>query len=115
MANEIVPLFDLVRERTQNNGFKVQVWEGIGYELVWRQYSATGINIQVTPDKEVSKYLPYIYVITDDDEGCPLYTTIQTTSYGAIPMEEYKELQRAMSVAQAAAESIEAQFIQKDV
>lgn len=110
MANEIVPLFDLVRERTQDNGFKVQVWEGIGYELIWRQYSETGIDIHLTPDKEVSQYLPYIYVRTDD-EGRPLCTAIQTVSYGAIPMEEYKELQRAMSIAQAAAESVEAQFI----
>lgn len=112
MANKIVPMFDLVKERTQDNGFKVQTWEGIGYDLVWRQYSTTGVDIQVIPDKDVSEYLPYIYVRTDD-EGRPLYTTIQTTSYGAISTEEYKELQRAMVLALAAAESVELQFIQK--
>lgn len=113
MANEIVPLFDLVEERTRDNGFKFQVWEGVGYDLIWIQYSDNGIDILLTPDKEVSQYLPHIYVRTDD-EGRPLYPIIQTTSYGALTIEDYKELQRAMSIAQAAAESVEDQFIHKE-
>lgn len=103
-------MFELIEERTREDGYKVQRWEGIGYELIWRQYSATGIDIQVTPDRETSVFLPYIYVHTDD-EGRPLRATIQTTSYGSLPIEEYKVLQRAMTLAICAAEEIEAQFI----
>ena len=110
MANEITPMFDLVYERTNDRGYKVQIWEGVGYELRWEQYSSTGIDIRVSTDQKASKYLPYIYVRTDD-EGRPLHTVIQTASYGAIPLDQYEELQRAMAVAQAHAESIEAQFI----
>lgn len=112
MAKEITPMFDLVEEKTLSDGCRFQRWDGVGYELIWRQYSPVGINIQVTPDKETSRFLPYIYVNTDDD-GCPICATIQTTSYGSLRIEEYVELQRAMAIAQAAVESIEAQFINR--
>lgn len=110
MKKEIPPMFDLVEERIKSDGYRVQRWEGVGYELRWEQYSTTGIDIRVTPDKETSYYLPYIYISTDD-EGCPICATIQTTSYGSIPIDQYEELQRAMTIAICAAESIEAQFI----
>lgn len=107
---DITPMFDLIEERVQSNGYRVQRWQGVGYELIWRQYSPTGIDIQVTPDKETSSFLPYIYIRTDD-EGRPICATIQTTSYGSISLNEHAELQRAMALAQTHAESIEAQFI----
>ena len=102
--------FELIEERTREDGYKVQRWDGIGYELNWRQYPSGMVDIQVTPDRETSRFLPYIYVHSDS-EGRPTRATIQTTSYGSLPIEEYAELQRAMALAICTAEEIEAQFI----
>jgi len=110
MAYNNIPTFDLTEERTQSNGHKVLIFEGIGYELVWRQYSKHGIDIRVTPDRSTSRFLPYIYVHTDD-EGRPMRVSIETTAYGSLSIEEYGELQRAMTLAICAAEEIEARFI----
>ena len=110
MKQKISHTFDLVEERTKPNGDKIQFYEGIGYKLVLRQYSETGIDIHVTPDKEASKYIPYIYFHTDD-EGRPVSVSTQTVSYGSLSINEYAELQRAMVLAQVAAEEIEARFI----
>lgn len=110
MEGENTALFDMVEERTQSNGFKVRVWKWAAYTVVWRQYSSTGIDIQVTPDKAENKFLPYIYVGTDV-EGCPVRVKIQTTSYGDLSINEYRDLWYAMATAVVAAESIEAQFI----
>ena len=106
-------MFVLIEERTREDGYKVQRWESIGYELTRRQYPSGMVDIQVTPDKETSRFLPHIYVHTDN-EGRPIYATIQTVSYGSLPIEEYKVLQRAMTLAICAAEEIEAQFIHPD-
>ena len=110
MKQELTHSFELIEERTQSNGFKVRVYEGIGYELVWRQYSTLGIDIRVTPDKSASRFIPYIYVHTDD-EGRPDRVSIETTAYGSLSIKEYGELQRAMALAICSAEEIKARFI----
>ena len=101
-----------ISSKILSNGYPFQRWKGdkCGYELTYRQYSATGIDIHVIPNETASRYLPYIYVRTDD-EGSPTGVQIETISYGTLPAEEYKELQREMSYALAVAESIEEKFI----
>lgn len=111
MEGENTALFDMVEERTESDGFKVRVWKGAGYTLVWRQYSSTGIDIRITPNEGASKFCPCIYVVCDDDDGHPIKTIISTTSYGSLPVSDYKEFLRALENAALAAESIEAQFI----
>lgn len=101
--------FELIEEKTNGKGLRSQVWEDTGYGLRVDHYPNGAVNIRVFPDLTI-KYLPYIYVHTDD-EGHPTRTTIQTTSYGSLPVEEYKVLQRVMTIAIAAAEAIESQFI----
>lgn len=98
--------FTLIEEKTIGNGYLFQRWEGIGYEMTVRQYSPTGYDIHVTPDKECSRFIPWIYVFTDD-EGDPTQVHIETTSYGSLPIDQYAELQRAMTLAICAAEDVE--------
>lgn len=103
---ESLSSFELVETKTLKDGYLFQRWEGIGYEMTIRQYSETGFDIHVTPDKEYSLFIPRIY-IGSDDEGRPTDARIQTTSYGALSIEQYTELQRAMTLAICAAEDIE--------
>jgi len=108
--NTPVTLFEKDRERYDHDT-RIEVWEGTGYVMVKRIYLNGARYFDVIPDREVSRYLPYIYIHTDD-EGRPTGVSIQTTSYGSLNRESYKELMRAMALAEAHAEDIEVHHLQ---
>jgi hypothetical protein len=110
MANTKCPLFTLAEERTHSSGLKTQIYDGIGYRLVARQYPGDFTYYNVTGDPDTSRFLPPIYFRTDSEER-PVCATIGTVSYGSLTIAEHAELQRAMALAQAHAEEIETRFI----
>ena len=110
MSKRKIPMFTLAEERTTKDGFKIQIYLGVGYRMVLRQYSETMVDIHVQPDEDTSRFIPYIYV-QGDDEGRPTSVRVETVSYGSLPIKDYIELQRAMSLAVIHAEEIEERFI----
>ena len=109
MSKRKIPMFTRAEERTTKDGVEVQVYLGVGYRLVIRRYSKTAIDISV-PVSDVSRFTPHIYVY-NDDEGTPDRVQIETVSYGSLPIKDYIDLQRAMSLASIHAEEIEERFI----
>lgn len=110
MSKRKIPMFTLAEEKTTKDGFKIQIYLGVGYRMVIRQYSETMVDIHIQPDKDTSRFIPYIYV-QGDDEGRPTSVWIETVSYGSLPIKDYIDLQRAMSLASIHAEEIEERFI----
>lgn len=100
-----IALFEKTREREASD-HHVEVWEGSGYVMIKRNYPSGYRSIEVTPDRDVSRYLPHIYIRTDSNYH-PTSVVIETTSYGSLDRENYKELMRAMALAEAHAEDIE--------
>ena len=108
----------LVKERALNNGDMCQVYEVGKYDVIVRgPCKSTGNHLWMEVRKRSSisdaQYLPTLSENCFDDEGCACRVDmrVDTTSYGALTMEEIAKFMDAMDEGIAAAQCICNKFL----
>ena len=97
----------LVREK-EVNGKKYEAYEIAGYDVEVTRYSNGYVSIYI--DGKRSGYTPAIYSV-DNHEGKILGFNIQSTSYGALPVSEIKEMVKALETACEVVEVLTKAFV----
>lgn len=98
----------LVRTKEVNNK-KVEIYEIADYEVKVVIYEDGTKYITVRETR--GGYVPTIYCRTNDDNGDILGFEIQTTSYGALSVEEISKLVNDLEEATQVAEILTAEFV----
>lgn len=107
-----------VQERALNDGDMCQVYEVGKYDVIVRgPRKSTGDHLWMTVRKHSStpdtRYLPTLSENCFDDEGCACQVDmwVDTTSYGALTMEEIAKFMDAMDEGIATAQCICDKFL----
>lgn len=79
----------LVSTKETPNGSTVNKYE-IGNYTIWEHRTKYYTTISTRPNIESNDFLPDIYANMDDNEGVITDFIIQTTSYGALSIEDTK-------------------------
>jgi len=87
-------------------------WKSDYYEVSINKYDSGLVILYVNPKggDGQPKYLPEMYVYGKND-FLPELVVIQTTSYGALSLEEIRSMQEALTIAVEEGETIHEQFI----
>ena len=104
--------FKKVRDFIRGDGSRFQKWEGERYFVILDFFGAdiSSPYIRTAIKEETSRYTPFVYINTDRDDQ-PIGVSIQTTSYGALSLEEYDHYLEALKVGRASAQDIDTFFV----
>lgn len=106
-------------KKIENENVKVElhVYEAYGYTIREEIYNykegATLTDIQIIADLKINKYFPTIYVDKDFGENNIKGFSIQTTSFGALTLEEMEEFIEANKIAMTVVKELNEIFVEE--
>lgn len=87
-------------------------WESDYYKVFIDKHDSGLVTLYVKPKggDSLPKYLPEMYIRSKND-FLPELVVIQTTSYGALSLEEVRTMQKALTIAVEEGKTVQKQFI----